>query len=181
VVTPVLPNLFAESAYSKPSRHSSRGVNGRREAVGVEILLIGFNSISRDVTLRCGQIQSADADNLRKIFSSRLSRASSWAFARTGAESTAEDKTCDRLDFRFPGPAPYGPRPPSLPDHTRFWIAGGIQYDTGLPFEFDGDPADALVQYGQQVMARLNFARKASIRRSRSTRPRARLSTGRIV
>ncbi len=22
----------------------------------------------------------------------------------------------------------------------RFWIAGGIQYDTGLPFEFDGDP-----------------------------------------
>ena len=24
----------------------------------------------------------------------------------------------------------------------RFWIAGGIQYDTGLPFEFDGDPSD---------------------------------------
>ena len=41
----------------------------------------------------------------------------------------------------------------------RFWIAGGIQYDTGLPFEFDGDPAEALAQYGQQVLDRVNFAR----------------------
>ena len=41
----------------------------------------------------------------------------------------------------------------------RFWIAGGIQYDTGLPFEFDGDPAEALAQYGQQVLDRINFAR----------------------
>ena len=41
----------------------------------------------------------------------------------------------------------------------RFWIAGGIQYDTGLPFEFDGDPAQALAQYGQQVLDRINFAR----------------------
>jgi hypothetical protein len=41
----------------------------------------------------------------------------------------------------------------------RFWIAGGIQYDTGLPFEFDGDPADALAQYGPQVLSRINFAR----------------------
>ncbi len=41
----------------------------------------------------------------------------------------------------------------------RFWIAGGIQYDTGLPFEFVGDPATALAQYGQQVLNRINFAR----------------------
>lgn len=41
----------------------------------------------------------------------------------------------------------------------RFWIAGGIQYDTGLPFEFDGDPAEALAQYGPQVLSRINFAR----------------------
>jgi hypothetical protein len=41
---------------------------------------------------------------------------------------------------------------------TRFWIAGGIQYDTGLPFEFDGDPATALAVYGQQVLDRVNFA-----------------------
>jgi hypothetical protein len=41
----------------------------------------------------------------------------------------------------------------------RFWIAGGIQYDTGLPFEFDGDPATALAEYGQQVLDRVNFAR----------------------
>ncbi len=43
--------------------------------------------------------------------------------------------------------------------HPRFWIAGGIQYDTGLPFEFDGDPSQVLAQYGQQVLNRINFAR----------------------
>jgi hypothetical protein len=41
----------------------------------------------------------------------------------------------------------------------RSWIAGGIQCDTGLPFEFDGDPATALAEYGQQVLNRINFAR----------------------
>jgi TonB-dependent Receptor Plug Domain len=43
--------------------------------------------------------------------------------------------------------------------HPRFWVAGGIQYDTGLPFEFDGDPATALMEYGQAVFDRLNFDR----------------------
>ena len=41
---------------------------------------------------------------------------------------------------------------------SRFWIAGGIQYDSGLPFEFDGDPATVLAQYGQQVLDRIDFA-----------------------
>ena len=41
----------------------------------------------------------------------------------------------------------------------RLWFAGGIQYDSGLPFEFDGDPAEVLAQYGQQVLDRVNFAR----------------------
>jgi Carboxypeptidase regulatory-like domain/TonB-dependent Receptor Plug Domain len=41
----------------------------------------------------------------------------------------------------------------------RLWVAGGIQYDTGLPFEFDGDPATVLAQYGQQVLDRINFDR----------------------
>ena len=40
----------------------------------------------------------------------------------------------------------------------RFWIAGGIQYDTGLPFEFNGEPATVLAEYGQQVLNRINFA-----------------------
>ncbi len=43
--------------------------------------------------------------------------------------------------------------------HPRFWLAGGIQYDSGLPFEFDGDPSTALAQYGQQVFDRINFDR----------------------
>ena len=41
----------------------------------------------------------------------------------------------------------------------RLWIAGGIQYDSGLPFEFDGDPQTVLEQYGQPVLNRINFNR----------------------
>lgn len=41
----------------------------------------------------------------------------------------------------------------------RFWVAGGTQFDSGLPFEFDGDPSTVLAQYGQQVLNRINFAR----------------------
>jgi hypothetical protein len=51
--------------------------------------------------------------------------------------------------------------------HPRFWIAGGIQYDTGLPFEFQCDPSETTAQciadeaatYGQDVVDRINFAR----------------------
>ena len=41
----------------------------------------------------------------------------------------------------------------------RFWLAGGVQYDSGLPFDFDGDPSTVLAQYGQQVLNRINFDR----------------------
>jgi len=49
----------------------------------------------------------------------------------------------------------------------RFWIAGGIQYDTGLPFDFQCPDSETLPEceagqaaiYGQQVVNRLNFNR----------------------
>ncbi len=41
----------------------------------------------------------------------------------------------------------------------RVWIAGGVQYDSGLPFQFNGDSATVLAQYGQQVLDRINFDR----------------------
>jgi len=41
----------------------------------------------------------------------------------------------------------------------RFWLAAGIQYDSGLPFEFDGNAETVLEQYGQQVLDRINFNR----------------------
>ena len=49
----------------------------------------------------------------------------------------------------------------------RLWIAAGIQYDTGLPFDFQCDPsltlpqciAGVVQQYGQQVVNRINFDR----------------------
>ncbi len=41
----------------------------------------------------------------------------------------------------------------------RLWVAGGIQFDSGLPFEFDGDSDTVLAQYGPQVLSRINFGR----------------------
>jgi hypothetical protein len=48
----------------------------------------------------------------------------------------------------------------------RLWVAGGVQFDSGLPFQFQCDPSLTLPQcianevqtYGQQVVDRVNFA-----------------------
>ena len=41
----------------------------------------------------------------------------------------------------------------------RVWVAGGASFDSGLPFEYTGQPDDALTIYGPAVVDRLNFAR----------------------
>jgi len=41
----------------------------------------------------------------------------------------------------------------------RFWVAGGVQYGSGLPFDFQGTEQEALETYGPQVISRVNFAR----------------------
>jgi hypothetical protein len=41
----------------------------------------------------------------------------------------------------------------------RLWFAGGAEYNSGLPFEFDGDPSIVLAEYGRRVLSRLNFDR----------------------
>lgn len=41
----------------------------------------------------------------------------------------------------------------------RFWLAGGGEYGSGLPFVFNGTYQLALAQYGQAVVDRLNFDR----------------------
>ena len=41
----------------------------------------------------------------------------------------------------------------------RLWLASGLTYGSGLPFAYDGDQADALAQYGPQVISRINFDR----------------------
>jgi hypothetical protein len=41
----------------------------------------------------------------------------------------------------------------------RLWLAGGVQYDTGLPFDFEGSYDQALTQYGPAVVNRINFPR----------------------
>jgi hypothetical protein len=40
---------------------------------------------------------------------------------------------------------------------SRLWVAGGAEYGSGLPFDFNGDPSDALATYGQAVVNRINF------------------------
>ena len=44
--------------------------------------------------------------------------------------------------------------------HPRFWLAMGMKYDSGLPFEFDGDSDTVLAQYGQRVLDRIDFERE---------------------
>ena len=41
----------------------------------------------------------------------------------------------------------------------RFWMAGGVEYGSGLPFEFEGDYDEALAEYGPAVVNRINFDR----------------------
>lgn len=41
---------------------------------------------------------------------------------------------------------------------SRVWIAGGTEYGSGLPFAFTGTYDQALAQYGQQMVNRINFA-----------------------
>ena len=43
--------------------------------------------------------------------------------------------------------------------HPSLWIAAGLQFDSGLPFEFQDDPSTVLAQYGPRVLRRLNFDR----------------------
>src|ERR1700675_1470168 len=41
---------------------------------------------------------------------------------------------------------------------SRVWIAGGAEYGSGLPFTFTGTYNQALAEYGQQMVNRVNFA-----------------------
>jgi hypothetical protein len=41
----------------------------------------------------------------------------------------------------------------------RIWVAGGAEYGSGRPFEFTGTYDEALAQYGQAVVDRVNFDR----------------------
>lgn len=41
----------------------------------------------------------------------------------------------------------------------RLWMAGGADYGSGLPFDFTGTYQEALEEYGQEVVDRINFGR----------------------
>jgi hypothetical protein len=41
----------------------------------------------------------------------------------------------------------------------RVWFAAGAAYGSGLPFEYQGTEANALAEYGPNVINRINFAR----------------------
>ena len=41
----------------------------------------------------------------------------------------------------------------------RVWVAGGAEYGSGLPFEFEGIQEDATAQFGQTIADRVNFGR----------------------
>jgi hypothetical protein len=37
------------------------------------------------------------------------------------------------------------------------WVAGGADYGSGLPFDFDGTAQQVLAEYGQAVLDRINL------------------------
>jgi outer membrane cobalamin receptor len=37
------------------------------------------------------------------------------------------------------------------------WLAGALAYNSGLPTEFDGDPAQAIAQYGARIVGQVDF------------------------
>lgn len=41
--------------------------------------------------------------------------------------------------------------------NARLWLAGGSEYGSGLPFDFDGSEQEALAEYGQAVVDRINI------------------------
>jgi Carboxypeptidase regulatory-like domain/TonB-dependent Receptor Plug Domain len=41
----------------------------------------------------------------------------------------------------------------------RMWMAGGLSYGSGLPFQYGGTYEDALAQYGPEVVSRIDFDR----------------------
>lgn len=43
--------------------------------------------------------------------------------------------------------------------HPRLWLAVGLASESGLPFAFGGSQADALAEFGQQMVSRVNFGR----------------------
>ena len=42
---------------------------------------------------------------------------------------------------------------------SRVWLAAGAEYGSGLPFDFAGTYQEALAEYGQAVIDRINFER----------------------
>jgi len=42
---------------------------------------------------------------------------------------------------------------------SRLWVAGGAEFDSGLPFEYGGTEAEALADYGPAVVSRIDFTR----------------------
>jgi len=79
------------------------------------------------------------------------------------AVSGRERQCCGNADHGalsgLAGSAKHDAGTPSLPGCAALWLAGGAQYDSGLPFEFDGDPSTVLDEYGQAVLNRINFSR----------------------
>ena len=42
---------------------------------------------------------------------------------------------------------------------SRIWFAAGVEYGSGLPFQYEGTEATALAEYGPEVVSRINFPR----------------------
>jgi hypothetical protein len=110
-----------------------------------------------------GKLQLADLGKLSGFFSYSYMVGNAW-FPVTGGLFLADDAAAalSQLSGHFPDSQDQRNTLATRFEYKlgkRAWLASGVEYGSGLPFDYGGTEANALAEYGPAVVSRLNFAR----------------------
>jgi hypothetical protein len=110
-----------------------------------------------------GKLQLADVGKLSGFVSYSYMVGNAW-FPVTGGFFLADDAAAalSQLSGHFPDSQDQRNTLATRFEYKlgkRAWLASGVEYGSGLPFDYGGTEANALAEYGPAVVSRLNFAR----------------------
>jgi hypothetical protein len=110
-----------------------------------------------------GKLQLADVGKLSGFLSYSYMVGNAW-FPVTGGLFLADDAAAalSQLSGHFPDSQDQRNTLATRFEYKlgkRAWLASGVEYGSGLPFDYGGTEANALAEYGPAVVSRLNFAR----------------------
>lgn len=110
-----------------------------------------------------GKLQLADVGKLSGFVSYSYMVGNAW-FPVTGGLFLADDAAAalSQLSGHFPDSQDQRNTLATRFEYKlgkRAWLASGVEYGSGLPFDYGGTEANALAEYGPAVVSRLNFAR----------------------